>query len=583
MLRPIATFLLALAAAGTPLAQTALAQTIYPLDRAEILSGARFDFKVEFPDSPVQSTVAITVNGKPVSEALKGEAQYLAKEEGQSHAAFWIRDTTLDVPGTYRIEARNGDAVKAVTWEVYATPAAKARNVILFIGDGMSNAHRVAARMLSKGIAQGRYGGELAIDDMPHMALVSTAGTDSIITDSANSMSAYTTGHKSCVNALGVYCAHNKSNEGHPKVETIGTLARRVAGKAVGIVTNTEIEDATPAGVIAHTRRRADFDRIVEMFFSAKPEVMLGGGSANFLPKPVGKRSDNKNFLKDFEAAGYKLASTATEMTALAADARTTHLLGLFNAGNMDGALDRRILKKGTVAKFPDQPDLVDELSAALTVLARNDKGFFLAVESGMLDKYTHALDWERAVYDTIMLDNAVAKAKAWAAPRGDTLIIVVADHTHPVSIIGTYDDARKGDALRDKLGVYADAGFPNYPAPGTDGYPSGIDVSKRIAFSFSAYPDHCESGKPHLDNPNAPTQAGAAPKTFVANEANCKAAGSARRQGNLPAASNSGVHSGEDVVLTATGPGSEAFHGRIDNTRVFRAITTALGLGQAK
>ena len=74
----------------------------------------------------------------------------------------------------------------------------------------------------------------------------------------------------------------------------------------------------------------------------------------------------------------------------------------------MDGALDRKFLKGGTVTKFPDQPDLTDQVRAALDVLSQNDKGFFLMVESGLIDKYTHLLDLERAVYDTIMLDNAV-------------------------------------------------------------------------------------------------------------------------------------------------------------------------------
>ena len=92
-----------------------------------------------------------------------------------------------------------------MTWTVYDTGPRKAKNVILFIGDGMSPAHRVAARLLSKGIAEGKSLGKLAIDDMPHMALVATAGSDSIITDSANSASAYATGHKTAVNAMGVY------------------------------------------------------------------------------------------------------------------------------------------------------------------------------------------------------------------------------------------------------------------------------------------------------------------------------------------------------------------------------------------
>ena len=96
-----------------------------------------------------------------------------------------------------------------------------------------------------------------------------------------------------------------------------------------------------------------------------------------------------------------------------------------------------------------------------------------------MIDKYSHALDWERAVYDTIMLDNAVSVAKRFAAERNDTLIIVVADHAHPVSIIGTYDDERPGERLRDKLGIYAEAKFPNYPKADADGYPR---LDRRVA-----------------------------------------------------------------------------------------------------
>jgi len=164
-----------------------------------------------------------------------------------------------------KVTAAAGDKSQAARWDVFGTPARRARNVILFIGDGLSVAHRTAARILSKGLAEGRYGGELAIDDMPFMALVSTSGSDSLITDSANSMSAYTTGHKSCVNAMGAYCARNKNGLAHPKVETIAELVkRRNGGMGVGVVTNTEIEDATAAAMVAHTRRRTEYDRIVE-------------------------------------------------------------------------------------------------------------------------------------------------------------------------------------------------------------------------------------------------------------------------------------------------------------------------------
>lgn len=570
-----------LAAALAAMSATAAqAQTIYPLTRAEILAGAKFDLKVEFPGEVAAQDIAVTVNGRPAADIFGKSATVLANEEGLALTAFWMRDVKLATPGTYEVVAKAGDKSATVTWEVFATEGRKARNVILFIGDGMSVAHRTAARMLSKGIAQGRYGGELAMDDMPAMALVSTSGSDAIVTDSANSASAYTTGHKSCVNAMGVYCAANRDPMAHPKVETIGELAkRRNGGMGVGIVTNTEIEDATPAAVLAHVRRRSDYDEIVRAFYAAKPDVLLGGGRANFLPKSDtdGKRKDEENFIEKFKAASFRYATTASELKAAAAEASDKPLLGLFNSGNMDGALDRLFLKKGSVPKFPDQPDLVDQTQIALDILSKNPNGFFLMVESGLIDKYSHVLDWERAVYDTILLDNAVAAAKKFAAARNDTLVIVVADHAHPVGIIGSYDDARPGDRLRDKLGIYADSKFPNYPKPDAQGYPDSVDVSRRLAFVFGAFPDHCMSGKPFLSGPFKPAEE--KDKQAVANETFCTPQ-AVRIQGNLPFMAAQGVHAADDVILTAMGPGSEAFRGRIDNTRVFRNMATALGLG---
>lgn len=554
------------------------AQTIYPLNRAEILAGAKFDLKVEFPGAPEKAAIGVTINGQDAASVLGKAATIVPREDGGDYTAYWIRDVVLSKPGKYTVEATAGERKASVVWEAFDTGGVKAKNVILFIGDGMSVAHRTAARILSKGIVEGRYGGDLAMDDMPHMALVSTAGTDSIITDSANAASAFTTGHKSCVNALGVYCARNKGTLDHPKVETISEIVKRVRGLSVGVVTNTDIEDATPAAMVGHTRRRADYNDIVTMFFAVQPEVILGGGSPHFLAKSASgsKRTDEDNYIAKFEAAGYKFVSTKTELAA-AKDAGK--VLGLFNTGNVDGALDRFLLKKGSVAKFPDQPDLTDQVRVALDILSKNDKGFVLMVESGRIDKYSHSIDWERAVYDTIMLDNAVKLAKDFAATRNDTLIVVVPDHAHPVSIVGTYDDNRPGQQLRDKMGNYAAAGFPNYPAPNADGYPDSVDVSRRLAFVFGTFPDYCDLGRAYLDGENVPATAGADKETFVANEKYCTAPGAARRTGNLPFQAYQGVHAGDDVILTAMGPGAELFRGRIDNTRVFRIIATALGL----
>lgn len=563
------------------------AQTIYPIDRAEILAGSKFDFKVELPEKIATPDIKVTINGADQNAAFGKSADYIEREDGKDQSALLLRDVTLDKPGAYKIDVTAGTLTKSVTWNVYDTGARKAKNVILFIGDGLSLSHRVAARILSKGIKEGKSSGKLAIDDMPQMALVGTAGTDSIITDSANSASAYTTGHKSATNALGVYADRTRDVFDDPKVETISSLVKRKLGLVVGIVTNTEIEDATPASMIAHTRRRAAYDEIVAQMFAAKPDVILGGGAANFLPQTseTSKRRDDVDYIAKFKDAGYPFVKTAGELKATADKADTTRLLGLFTPGNMDGVLDRKFLKGGGVKKYPEQPDLTEQVQAALDVLSRNDKGFVLMVESGMIDKYAHLLDFDRAVYDVIMLDNAVKLAKEWAARRGDdTLILVVSDHSHPNSLVGTVNDDMTTETnlpLRERIGVYDKAGFPNYPAPDAEGYPSRVDVSRRLAIMSASLPDHYETLRPKLDGPFEPTQKGEAPNTFTANEKYKNAPGAMLRLGNLPAMMNASVHSGEDVILTATGPGSERVKGQMDNTEVFRVMVDALGLGK--
>ena len=563
------------------------AQTVYPIDRAEFLVGARFDFKVEFQALVDPKNIAVTMNGENYGKVFGKEATFIEREDDKEQSALILRDVSLPQPGAYRVKVVHGAETREVVWTVYETGPRKAKNVILFIGDGMSPAHRTAARLLSKGIAEGKALGKLAMDDMPHMALVATAGSDSIITDSANSASAYATGHKSAVNALGVYADRTPSPLDDPKVENITSLVQRRLGLSVGIVTNTEIQDATPAAMVAHVRRRSAYDEIVAQLLDAKPDVLMGGGLANFLPKGTAgsKRQDDVDYVRKFQDTGYRYVTTAAELNAAAQGDSHEKLLGLFAIGNMDGALDRKFLKGGTVSKFPDQPDLTEQVSVALQVLSKNEAGFFLMVESGLIDKYTHRLDMERAVYDTIMLDNAVRLARAWAAPRGDTLILVLADHNHPVGLVGTVDDDMTtipNTALRERVGTYAQAGFPNYPVANAEGYPPRIDVSRRIALFSAGFPDHYETFRPKLDAPNDPTTAvaGTEPKKYIANERYKGSPGATLRFGNLPAAQESDVHSGEDVILTADGPGSDRVRGQLDNTEVFRVIVEAFGLG---
>ncbi|MGY2048259.1 alkaline phosphatase [Methylobacterium sp. JK268] len=577
--------LLALAAT-TALAGPAGAATILPLDRATILVGSPFDLKVEFDGPKKAEDVRITINGEDYKSVLGTQAGFVETEKGAKGedlgAAVLLRGVTLTKPGRYTVEATAGNDRRTVTWEVYGTgDTPKAKNIIFLLGDGLSVAHRTAARIMAKGMSEGKANGRLAMDDLDHMAFIGTSSTNAIATDSANTMSALMTGHKTAVNALGVYADRTPASLDDPRVETMAEAVRRKTKKSVGLVVTSEIEDATPAAVVAHTRRRADKAEIVEMLFSVKPEVVLGGGSAYFLPKsvPGSKRRDDKDFIAQFREAGYALATDKDELQTIAGGDR---LLGLFHTGNLDYALDRMQLKKGTVEKFPKQPGLVEMTKTALATLSKNPEGFFLMVEGSCIDKASHPLDWDRAVFETIEFDRAIAVARQFQAEHPDTLIVVTGDHTHGVSLIGTIDDDKPGTEMREKVGTYASAGFPNYEDKDGDGYPDRIDVSRRLALFGSNGPDHYETFRPKLDGPFEPavkTQDG----IYVANETYKSVPGAVFVKGNIPKDEDTAVHAVDDVVLQSSGPGAEGFKGYMEESDVYRVLAEAFALGAVK
>lgn len=566
-----------------------------------MLAGARFDLRVDFDGVVAADAWTLTVNGRPAERVFGAAPRFVADETAQARHYSNLRLPGLSLkPGRYevRLATRAGEQA-AVTWTVYA-PAARpaAKNLILFIGDGMTVANRTAARILSKGIREGKYLGHLSFDDFPATALIGTSSVDSIATDSANSMSAYTTGHKASVNALGVYASRSSDPLDQPRVETLGELVKRTTRKAVGIVTDAEVEDATPAGMFAHTRRRHEYLAIVDSFLGSGVDVLMGGGAASFLPAsaplvlPVPpdeayrRRRDERDVIAEFAQRGYATARTAGALAEAAAKPGTRRLLGLFHEGNLDGALDRHVLHAGTVAQFPEQPDLTQMTRDALRVLSRNPDGFVLLVEAGLIDKFSHRLDGERSVYDTILLSNAVQVAVDWAARRTDTLIVVTPDHTHPMSLVGDIDDDLAGNG-RERVGTYARAGFPSYPPAGPDGYPDEVHPRRHLDLVYGAYPDYYETYAPKLDGPFEPSACvkpdpDNAQRCLLrgANPAYADADGAQLRSGNLPRGASRGVHAVDDGLLSATGPGSERFRGFMENTEVYKAIVLALGLG---
>ena len=558
------------------------AAQIYPVDQARFMTNARFDFKVELDTVVDRKNIQVQINGQDYKKVLKGDEIYVAEEIDAKGSAIILRDVEIKKPGKYTVTVKSPEGELRANWDIYTTPKkAVAKNVIILLADGLSVGHRTAARILSKGVTNGMYNAPLAMDDMPHMALLGTSSVDTIAADSANTASAYMTGHKSSVNALGVYADRTKASQDDPRQETIAEILRRKTGKAIGVVSDAEIEDATPASVVSHTRRRADKADIVGMFWDVRPDVILGGGSAYFLPQgvPGSKRKDQTNYIEMFKNDGYQFVTDRTELNDAVKGKAPQKLLGLFHTGNMDGWIDRHQWKGNTVKKFPNQPDLTDSFYAAVKVLEQNKNGFFLMLEAGLVDKFSHPLDWTRSVGDTIAFDKVVELAQKYVDKHPDTLLIVTGDHTHSISVAGTVDDNKPGKDMREKVGVYAEAGYPNYEDKDKDGFPDNFAPSKRLAVFFGAHPDYYETYRPYPDktfNPAVKNEKG----EYVADDTYKNVEGGHFVEGNLPRNESQGVHTVDDLVVTARGPRSEEIKGFMNSTEIFRVMAEAMALG---
>ena len=558
------------------------AAQIYPVDQARFMTNARFDFKVELDTVVDRKNIQVQINGQDYKKVLKGDEIYVAEEIDAKGSAIILRDVEIKKPGKYTVTVKSPEGELRANWDIYTTPKkAVAKNVIILLADGLSVGHRTAARILSKGVTNGMYNAPLAMDDMPHMALLGTSSVDTIAADSANTASAYMTGHKSSVNALGVYADRTKASQDDPRQETIAEILRRKTGKAIGVVSDAEIEDATPASVVSHTRRRADKADIVGMFWDVRPDVILGGGSAYFLPQgvPGSKRKDQTNYIEMFKNDGYQFVTDRMELNDAVKGKAPQKLLGLFHTGNMDGWIDRHQWKGNTVKKFPNQPDLTDSFNAAVKVLEQNKNGFFLMLEAGLVDKFSHPLDWTRSVGDTIAFDKVVELAQKYVDKHPDTLLIVTGDHTHSISVAGTVDDNKPGKDMREKVGVYAEAGYPNYEDKDKDGFPDNFAPSKRLAVFFGAHPDYYETYRPYPDktfNPAVKNEKG----EYVADDTYKNVEGGHFVEGNLPRNESQGVHTVDDLVVTARGPRSEEIKSFMNSTEIFRVMAEAMALG---
>jgi alkaline phosphatase len=207
-----------------------------------------------------------------------------------------------------------------------------------------------------------------------------THSLDSFITDSANSATALYTGHKSSVNALGVYADSSPDPLDDPKIQSIAELFHEVRGGGVGIVSTAFIADATPGALTAHTRNRGQYQNVVDSFLNGVtsnytwvnwtgPDVLFGGGAEQFIPSS--KSFQGKDYYAEFRNKGYNVIQNNT---------------ALQNASNTQIP---KTSPDGSAAAASDQPGLKDMTLKAIDILHKRnpDKGFFLMSEAASIDK----------------------------------------------------------------------------------------------------------------------------------------------------------------------------------------------------
>jgi alkaline phosphatase len=470
----------------------------------------------------------------------------------------------------------------------------RARNVVLFVGDGMGIATVTAARILD-GQLRGETGEEnlLAFERLPYVALAKTYNTNQQVPDSAGTMTALVTGSKTRAGLISVSADVRVGDHVAAAGRELRTLFEEAEAKglATGLVTTTTVTHATPAACYAHSpdrdwendtlltpaARAAGFHDIARQLveFSAGDglEVALGGGRLHFLPADTpdpeyrdrkGARGDGRNLVDAWLAHAPGAAFVWNREQFLALDpAGAGPLLGLFEPSHMQWEAHRARDRAG-------EPSLAEMTELAIRRLSRHRGGFALMVEGGRIDHGHHAGSAYLALHDAVAFSAAVAAALR-LVDLDETLVVVTADHSHVLAIAGyptrgnpilglvAENDDRgdpTGKPALDLQGLpYTTLGYLNGP-----GHTAASDQQPAGAKRFPHLPKRSEAGtaaRPDL------TGADTAAPTYLQESA-------------IPLPSE--THGGEDVAIYAGGPGAALFHGVQEQSYVYHAIRAALG-----
>lgn len=336
----------------------------------------------------------------------------------------------------------------------------KAKNVIFFLGDGMSLSTITAARIL-KGQREGNPGEEsqLSFEKFPYTGLSRTYCTNAQVPDSACTSTAYLTGVKTNILSLGVSPKVNY-NDCAASMDPANDLTSlydwaQAAGKSSGFITTTRLTHASPSGGYAHVANRmwesdtnvrsylaenytTDCTDIATQLITEAPgrnlDLIMGGGMGKFLPKTMidsfgaaGERTDGVNLLSQWQRRhpGGVFVSNRKQMQALNIE-QTKSILGIFQSSLMNY---HHHATEG-------EPTLSEMTETAIKFLSKNENGYFVFIEGGLIDYGNHQNKPGISLDETLEFSKAVEMACNMTSIE-DTLIVVTADHAHPLNIVG--------------------------------------------------------------------------------------------------------------------------------------------------
>ncbi|CAL8096102.1 unnamed protein product [Orchesella dallaii] len=416
--------------------------------------------KVTIPhDTPAFLTEASTATGTsteaPSTTSATTEKTAKEKEDelrfksvtGKESAEYWINVAQANLRERQKIRP-----IERV-----------AKNIIYFVGDGMSVPTVTGARIF-KGQSEGLKFGEeaqLHMETFPFLGASKTFCSDAQVADSACTATALFTGSKTNIKTIGVTpnvevgdCSQQMKPEN--QLSSILEWAQK-AGKSTGIVTTTRITHATPAGTYSHIAHRdwendaeikkagqnpENCDDIAEQLIFREPgkniNVILGGGRKHMLPSTVvdhenrqnGSRTDSKNLIEMWKLLHTNDSAEYVDRVEdlLQIDTNNVdYLMGLFAPDHIEYS--------DNITTNHD-PTLLNMTTVAIRILSKNPNGFFLMVEGGRIDHALHENYGQRALLEAVEFDRAIKQADEMTDDE-DTLITVTSDHSHVMSIAG--------------------------------------------------------------------------------------------------------------------------------------------------